>query len=144
MPGRADVTQFVLIVAGAMVVALVGAFGFFLAPMIYDGFHSAHQQRSLQRRSDYQQIAAACVLLARAKTNASAMVKPSDPMVPAVLSQLAPRYIGAYSNLVTLEFHGGFDHYGYRVEQSEEDARIWRISYYTEKERRVLATITNE
>ncbi len=45
--------------------------------------------------------------------------------------------------MILLELHGGFDHYGYSVQQSETDARLWTISYYTEQGQRLLTTITN-
>src|SRR6266480_1770569 len=44
----------------------------------------------------------------------------------------------ADSNHVTIEFHGGFDHYGYRVRQSDTNATLWTISWYTEKDERLL------
>ena len=99
---------------------------------------------TLQARSDYPQIAAACVSLARSMTNDSALLKPSNPVVPTALRSLSPRYISAYTNCITLEFHGGIDHYGYKVRQSETDSRVWTIYYYTEQGQRLLTTITNE
>jgi hypothetical protein len=137
-------TKIVLIIVGVVVAGVIVVVGLFLAPIMYDGFRSASQKRALQTRSDYPQIAAACVSLARSITNDSVLLKPSDPVVPAALRALSPRYISAYTNFITLEFHGGFDHYGYRVQQSDTDARLWTISYYTEQGQRLLTTITND
>jgi hypothetical protein len=137
-------TKIALIIVGIVIVGVVAVVGLFLAPIVYDGFRSASQQRALQARTDYPQIAAACVSLARSITNDSVLLKPSDPVVPAALRSLSPRYISAYSNFITLEFHGGFDHYGYRVQQSDADARLWTIYYYTEQGQRLLTTITND
>jgi len=134
----------VLIMFGVVALGVVMVVGLFLAPMILDGFRSARQQRALQARSDYPQIAAACVSLARTITNDSTLIEPSDPVVPAALRALSPRYISAYTNSITLEFHGGFDHYGFRVEQADTDPKLWTISYYTEQGQRLLTTITNE
>ncbi len=136
-------TKIVLIFVGVLVAGAVAVVGLFLAPMIYDGFRSAGQKRALQARTDYPQIAAACVSLARAITNDAVLLKPTDAIVPEALRLLSPRYISANTSLITLEFHGGFDHYGYRVQQADTDAKLWTIYYYTEEGRRLLTTITN-
>lgn len=114
-----------------------------LSPFVYDAFRSASQKRELQSRSDYPQIAAACVTLARTLTN-SALLYPSDPQVPALLRTLAPRHIHASTNFVELEFHGGFDHYGFNVRQSDTNPKEWSISFYTEDNRKLLTTISHD
>lgn len=128
-------------IIGKVTFVIVGVIVLLLAPIVYDGLHSIHQKRTLQSRADYPQIAAACVSLARSITNWS--IEPSDPRVPETLRLLSPRHIGVRSNVVTLEFHGTYDHYGYRVEQSEVDSNLWTISYYTEHGTKSLTTITN-
>jgi hypothetical protein len=125
---------FAVLLAG--VVILIGPF---LSPAL----KSRGQIRALQSRSDYPQIATACVTLARSVTNHS-RIKPSDPRVPPLLRALSPRYITADSNSVTMEFHGGFNHYGYRVEQSDGNANLWRIYWYFEKNQRLLSTISHD
>jgi len=137
-------TKIALMIVGIVVAGVVAVVGLVLAPIVYDGIRSASQKRALQARTDYPQIAAACVSLARSITNASVLLKPSDPVVPAALRLLSPRYISAHTNFITLEFHGGFDHYGYRVQQSETNPRLWTISYYTEQGQAMLTTITND
>jgi hypothetical protein len=129
---------------GIVLVGLLLAVGLFLAPIIYDGFRSASQRRALLNRSDYPQIATACVTLARATTNDSVLLYPNDSLVPALLKSLSPRYVSVSSNHVTLEFHGGFDHYGYSVHQSDTNSKQWMIFFYTEKSRRLLATISHD
>lgn len=137
-------TKITIIIGGVLAAVVVVVAGVFFALMILGGFRSARQQRALQARTDYPQIAAACVSLARSITNDPVLLKPSDPAVPASLRSLSPRYISASTNFVTLEFHGGFEHYGYRVRQSDADARLWTIHYYTEDGQKLLTTITND
>jgi hypothetical protein len=138
----------ILIVLGVLVVGGLVVAGVFIAPILYwtmrDGFQSAKQKRALQGRSDYTQIATACVSLARSTTNENTLIKPTDPIVPGLLRSLSPRYISASSNYVTMEFHGGFDHYGYRVRQSATNVKQWTISWYTEQGQRLLATISHD
>lgn len=130
-----------------MAIAVVGvlALGMLLliSPFVYDAIQSANQKRELQSRSDYPQIAAACVMLAHALTN-SALIYPSDPQVPGLLQTLAPRHIFASTNFVELEFHGGFDHYGFSVKQSATNPKEWAISFYTEDTRKLLTTISHD
>lgn len=144
LDGLPRMPKFVLIIFGAMAIAVAVVVGLFLAPMILGGFRSVRHQRALQARSDYPQIAAACVSLARSITNDSALIWPSDPIVPATLRSLSPKYINAETNSITLEFHGGFDHYGFRVDQSDTDPKLWTIYYYTEQSQKLLTTITND
>ena len=128
-----------IVVAGVLLII-----GLFIAPVLYDVFRSANQKRALQGRTDYPQIAAACVTIARGVTSDSVPLKPSDPLVPSLLRSLSPTYIDAHTNNITLEFHGGFDHYGYRVQQLDADPRRWTISVYTEQGQKLLTTITND
>lgn len=117
-----------------------------LLPFAYDGFKSARQKKALLHRSDYPQIAAACVTLAHAITNDEGMGwRSSDPFVPALLRSLSPRDIGGYSNYISLEFHGGIDHYGYNAMQSKTDPRVWSLYYYSEGGPTIFLTmITNK
>src|SRR5262245_29082107 len=130
----ARITFIIFAVLLAGVVILIG-------PFLYPTLKSRGQIRALKSRSDYPQIATACVTLARSVTNYS-RIKPSDPRVPALLRSLSPRYITAGSNSVTMEFHGGFNNYGYRVEQSDDNANLWRMYWYFEKNQRLLSTIS--
>lgn len=136
-------TKIALVIAGVVVASVLLLICLFLVPIIYDGFRSTSQKRALQTRTDYPQIAAACVTLARATTNESVLLYPSQPIVPPLLRSLAPKYISAHTNFITLEFHGGFDHYGYRVRQSDTEPSQWTISFYTEDGEHLLTTITN-
>ncbi len=135
-----------LIGLGVTALGVLVAVGVFVAPILYsvmvDGFQSSRQKQALQSRSDYPQIAAAAVTLAFAITNDSNVIWPTDPRVPPLLRSLSPRYISASSNHVTMEFHGGFDHYGYRIRQSNTNLAVWTISWYTEKGERLLTTIS--
>ena len=131
--GKVALIIIAILVAGVLVL---------ISPFVYLGLKSSSQRRALQSRSDFSQIATACVALARSTTNHTPFIKPIDPGVPPLLRSLAPRYITADSNRVTMEFHGGFDHYGYRVRQSDTNPALWTISWYTEQIERLLTTIT--
>ena len=117
----------------------------FIAPILFSvlsgGFQSARQKQALQSRSDYSQIATAAIALARAITNDSDIML-ADPRVSPLLRSLSPQSIWASSNCVEIVFHGGFDHYGYRVRRSKTNGTLWTLLWYTEKGERVLGTIS--
>lgn len=145
--GGTIMSKIIAITLGTFVAVFMAAVVVFvLLPFGYDGFKSRRQRKELLSRSDYPQIAAACVTLAHAITNDDSMGwNSSDPRVPVLLRSLSPRQVGGYSNFITMEFHGGIDHYGYNTEQSKNDPRIWSLYYYSENEpTRLLTTITNE
>jgi hypothetical protein len=129
-----------LIIGGVLIAGLI----VLVSPFVYHGLQISSQRRALLNRSDFPQIAATCVALARAVTNDSPFIKPTDSIIPPLLRSLSPKYINASSNSVTMEFHGGFDHYGYRVRQSDTNAKLWTISWYTEQGERLLTTISHE
>ena len=131
-------------VALIIVGVLVAGFLLLVSPFVYFASKSANQQRALKNRSDFPQIAGACVTLARANTNHTGFIYPDNPVVPPLLRSLAPKYITANSNSVRMEFHGGFDHYGFRVRQSETNAKLWTISWYTEQGERLLETVQHD
>jgi hypothetical protein len=133
-------TKVALIIMSVLIVCVL----LLVSPFVYLGLKDRKQMRALQSRSDYSQIASACVTLAHAVTNQTPLIWPSNPIVPPLVRSLSPRYVTAYSNLVTMEFHGGFDHYGYRVRQSDTNSTLWTISWYTEKGERLLTTISHD
>ena len=129
-----------LIVFGVLVASVL----LLISPLVYDGVQIVRQRRALQSRSDYPQIAAACVTVALSTTNHSSHILLADPAVPPLLRSLSPRYMSVSSNSVTMEFHDGADHYGYRVRKSDRNAKEWTISWYTERGERLLSTITRD
>jgi hypothetical protein len=129
--------KIVLIVLGVVVVGALVAVSVFTAPILYWTMKDGYQSRS-----DFPQIATACVTIARSVTNQTPFIKPTDPIVPPFLRSLPWSYITANSNYVTMEFHGGFDHYGYRVRQSDTNSALWTFSWYTENGERLLTTIS--
>ena len=139
--------QRILIVA-CLVVVMALLWNFSPMPLFvaipYDVFRSAHQKRKLQSRQDYPEIAARCVMLARSVTDNGISIDVTDQRVPETLRSLGPRSIFASSNQVTLEFHGAFDHYGYRVRQSDKNPKEWSIFWYTEQGERLLTTISHD
>ena len=116
----------------------------FFARIPYDVIRSANQRKSLQSRSDFPEIAAACVSLAGKLSSENEEVSVTDPRIPPLLKTLSPNSIFGSSHRLGLEFHGGFDHYGYTVRQSESDVTRWTLYFYTEQGMTELTTIIHE
>jgi len=121
----------------------IALLAWFLSSMIRDGFHSRRQMQALQSRSDYPQIAAACIRIVHSVTNQEEIAL-SDARVSETIRALRPSYILAESNYLTMEFHGGFDHYGFRLEQSATNSERWTLLYYTEESEKPLTTISDD
>jgi len=133
-------TKIILIVFG-VIAAGVALFG---APYVYEGLKIGAQMRSLRNRSDNQQIAVSCVNLVHSVSGGLVRVSVADPRVPEVLRSLHPGYILASTNGLTMEFHGGFEHYGYRLRQSERDSKQWTLSFYNDQNEELLTTVTRD
>ena len=114
------------------------------SPFVYEAFKISAQQRALLGRSDYPQIATNCLALMKSITNHSGFIYPGDSRVPTSLRTLSFRYINSLSNHLRMEFHGGFDHYGYELRPSNTNANTWTLLWYTEKTRKPLTTIAEE
>jgi hypothetical protein len=111
----------------------------------YPKYHDLRLRHKLFARSDYPQIAAACVKLALSNTNERTNWQPSDPIVPPILRSLSPRNISGYSNrFVQVEF-GGMGRYSYTVRQSDTDPKQWTLDIHSPEQfgYQSLTTITN-
>lgn len=125
-----------LLVVGVLIAGLIAI----IFPFLYDSYRSVAQRQDLQDRKDFPQIATACAALLKSSTNDAGEIPVDDPRVPALLRSLSPRTIMASSNHVTLEFHGGFDHYGYKFRPADSDPKQWSLYFYTEGSERLLTT----
>ena len=121
----------------------IGLILWFVSPFIRDGFHTRRQMQELQSRNDYPQLAATCLRIVHSVTNEEE-IPLSDSRVSDAIRSLSPFYILTESNYLNMEFHGGFVHYGYRLQQSSTNTRCWNFSYYTEDREKLLTTITED
>ena len=129
--------RIVLIIGGVLLAGLL----LLISPFVYDGIRSGLQSRALENRTDFPQIAAACDTLLPAVTNDVTRFSLTDPRVPPLLRSLSPRRITAFSDQITLEFHGGEVLYGYRFRQDATNLKRWTLYYYTGQMEKPLTTI---
>jgi hypothetical protein len=92
---------------------------------------------ALVKTNDHRAVAAAAVAAIRAYTNAQFLHHEVTNLAPAIAS-LRPSYVVIYPDAVTIEFAGGFDHFGFKVEDEQDG---WAMSWYTEKGQHPLLTL---
>ena len=95
---------------------------------------------TLVRTNDHRAVAEAALAAIRTYTNAQFLYDRVTNLAPAIAS-LRPNYVVVYPDAVTVEFAGGFDHFGFKVED-EHDA--WEMSWYTEEGKHPLLTLARQ
>jgi hypothetical protein len=93
---------------------------------------------ALVKTNDHRAVAEAAIAAIRTYTNAQFLHDEVTNLAPAIAA-LRPSYVVVYPDAVTVELAGGFDHFGFKVED-ERDA--WEMCWYTEKGRHPLLTLT--
>jgi hypothetical protein len=87
----------------------------------------------LVKTADHQTLLAAAINVIRGTTNDVTFHRsydryPSITNLPAIIHEMNPNYVGVDPERLRMEFHGGFDHYGFEVMKRDE----WELSWYTE------------
>ena len=134
----------ILTIAAVVFATIVVGIVLLVAPFMYLGVKSRQQQQALQNRTDFTEIAKIGTRLTRSVTNDYRLIRQNDVEMPPLLKSISARYVTVYSNHVRIEFHGGFDHYGYHIQQSQTNPVFWSISWYTEHGERFLTNIVTD
>jgi hypothetical protein len=94
------------------------------------------QMSDLAVSPDIREIAAACSTLLTSSSGDRVLYLPNDrEQVPNVIASKRPQsvFINPASRIVTIEFGGGFFHYGYRLEPQPSDPNHSRFLLYGEE-----------
>ncbi len=113
-----------------------------VGPAAYKDVVSARQRQALLTRTDYPEIARACAGIAQSATKGFPFVAVSDSRVPESLRSLAPRFITAWTNELTVDFQGGSKPYGYKLRPAATTPGQWTLFFFTLEGEQPLATIT--
>ena len=57
--------------------------------------------------------------------------------LPQIFAELNPAYVSVSPERIRVEYHGGFDHYGFEVQR---EGGVWDLSWYTEGTRQTMLT----
>ena len=115
-----------------------------VALLLLGGPQSVAKRRHFDRlvkTADHQALLAAAITVIRGTTNDVTFHRsydhyPSITNLPPIIHQMKPNYVGVDSERLRMEFHGGFDHYGFEVRKGDE----WELSWYTEHGHHLLLT----
>ena len=112
---------------------------------LYHGFMQRHRlDRAIE--NDLPEIANACLSLRQYLTNDQLFVSidRKDPRMPEIIRKTKCRNAAVRQDLIYVEMHGGFDHFGIRLRQAQADSNVWQVLRYWEGGDRLLMTVTNE
>jgi hypothetical protein len=138
----------VFIAAGSLLFVLL----IHVVPLVmflgYGIHHGLAQRHRLDRaiENDLPEIAEACLSLRQYMTNDEDYVSidRKDPRMPEVIQKIKCRDVGVGKERIEIEMHGGFDHFGIRLEQDQADSNVWQVLRWWEGGDKLLMTITNE
>jgi hypothetical protein len=132
-----------IVLLGAVIaIPFVTGIAPFMCQMAIVVFDTASKVRALRARNDYDAIARDCLQLVRSvHSSDSEDLDPNDPRLTSRLRSLRANHISISDADAHFEFQGGFDHYGVDFCYDRDDPLEWKLYFYTEHSRELLATI---
>ncbi|HEY3898094.1 MAG TPA: hypothetical protein VGM54_05745 [Chthoniobacter sp.] len=118
------------------ILSLLGIIGVaimvYFNPTVRSIFGVYRQKRALATAADVNQVALACLELL--KSGQSGYIPRDDPRIPPVIRFKKPMavFIDPPAK-VMIEFGGGFEHYGYRLEPASPELKNWKLLFYGEE-----------
>jgi hypothetical protein len=87
----------------------------------------------LVETADHQALLSAAIPVIEGTTNHMTFHRsydhyPSITNLPPIIHQMKPNYVAVDPQRLRMEFHGGFDHYGFEIRKEDQ----WELSWYTE------------
>jgi len=97
----------------------------------YDKVHYGAFQSASRQRLDL--LAGQAIKLLERTNKAVYLREDKEMPIPLELKDLDPSYIYVEPGQITIELHGGFDHYGFQVWQNQSTSNQWILGHYTEQ-----------
>jgi len=94
----------------------------------------------LVNTNDHRIVMEAAITAINTYTNAQFAGDGIKNLAPAI-AKLRPSYVEVLPKSVTIEFAGGFDHFGFKIEDERD---TWEMSWYTEDEEHSLLTLAKK
>jgi hypothetical protein len=93
------------------------------------------------RMANHEAVAHAAIEVIKASTNRG-VIRDDRPMkLPPIIAGMKPRSVHVTPDGMTIEFHGGFDHFGLRI---QDRGGFWEMTRYTERQQHSLARVRKE
>jgi hypothetical protein len=102
--------RYVVIVGLFVLLIPIALGGLFILPDVLDVTRSNRQKENLIHRSDHQAILAACRELMEKYPDQT--MDGNDSRLPKAIQEIHPFWVSVSKESITVELHGGFDHYG--------------------------------
>jgi hypothetical protein len=97
----------------------------------YDKVHYGTFQSASRERLEL--LARQAVKLLERTNKAMYLRENKETPVPLDFKDFDPSYIVVEPKQITIELHGGFDHYGFQIWQSDAVSNQWTLGRYTEQ-----------
>ncbi len=117
------------------VIVLIGGCGALLFMLgVPQSLARRHHFDRLVMTCDHKALLSIAIPLIQAATNQVVYARshsrhPSTTKLPPIIWQMSPRTVVVEPGQLRMEFHGGFDHFGFLIRQREE----WELTWYTEQ-----------
>ena len=92
----------------------------------------------LVKTNDHGAVARTAIAVIEATTNQTLFMNDRLTNLPPLIAGMKPRYVSVSPDQMTIEFHGGFDHFGFRI---DDRVTSWEMYWYTEDGRHPLLTV---
>jgi hypothetical protein len=128
-----------VIVLSALVACSAGLFLWLGGPW---SLSQARLFRKAVNSADHLAIVTAAVsTIHKSGTNTMLYRGSSLTNLPTIISGLKPSKVWVRPDSMTIEFHGGFDHFGFDIREREDN---WEMARYTEQERKLVLTVKKD
>lgn len=94
--------------------------------------------QSLVATNDHSRVAHEAIAVIRSTTRDVLIQDAAISNLPPAIADMRPSYVTVHPQGMGIEFHGGFDHYGFGIMEVDGG---WEMLWYTEKKRQRLLTI---
>ncbi len=100
-----------------------------------------HHFDQIVKTADRGALLSAAIPVIEAATNHTTFSQsydhyPSITNLPSIIQKMKPNYVAVDPQRLRMEFHGGFDHYGFEIRKRNE----WELTWYTEHGHHPLLT----
>jgi hypothetical protein len=92
----------------------------------------------LVKTNNHEAVAQAAIAVIQGTTNQTLFMNDRLTNLPPLIAMMKPRYVSVSPDHMVIEFHGGFDHFGFRINDRDTN---WEMSWYTEEGRRSLLSV---
>ena len=92
----------------------------------------------LVKTNDHDSVARAAVAMIRAATNRTIFMADRLTNLPSLIASMKPKYVAVSPDRMTIEFHGGFDHFGFEIQDRDG---LSEMTWYTEEGHHPLLTV---